>query len=61
MVISIKLLMEGAVCEALADQKEVLIHSLSVPCVPKSGKPLELLEKFGISASHIVKQVKAWI
>lgn len=55
MVIYIKLVMEGAVCEALADQKEVLIHSLSVPCVPKSGKPLELLEKFGISASHIVK------
>ncbi len=36
-----------------------MVHSMCVKEVPKSGKPLELLEKFGISASHIVNKVKS--
>ncbi len=32
---------------------------LAVREMPRSGKPEELLEKFGISASHIIKAVKA--
>jgi transketolase len=33
------------------------VTRLAVPAIPRSGKPDELLDKYGISASHIVSAV----
>jgi transketolase len=33
------------------------VTRLAVPEIPRSGKPDELLDKFGISARHIVNAV----
>jgi transketolase len=33
------------------------VHRMAIPEIPRSGKPDELLDKFGISARHIVKAV----
>ncbi|HYM11635.1 MAG TPA: transketolase [Bryobacterales bacterium] len=46
-----------AVGAALA-QERAAVHKLAVREIPRSGKPAELLEKFGISASAIVEAVK---
>jgi transketolase len=46
-----------AVLAALADHPAT-VRKLAVREIPRSGKPKELLEKFGISASHIVSAVK---
>jgi transketolase len=35
------------------------VRRLAVREIPRSGKPEELLERFGISASHIVEAVKS--
>lgn len=45
-----------AVAAALAGEAEI-VH-LAVTELPRSGKPDELLERYGISASHIAKAVK---
>ena len=45
-----------AVAEALAG-KAALTH-LCIRELPRSGKPDELLERFGISAAHIVRAAK---
>jgi len=47
-----------AVAEAVADAG-FAVHRLAVREIPRSGKPDELLERFGISASHIVEAVRA--
>lgn len=47
-----------AVARAVAAEGHVVTR-LAVREIPRSGKPEELLEKFGISASHIVEAVKA--
>jgi transketolase len=46
-----------AVAEAVADAG-FAVHRLAVREIPRSGKPDELLERFGISASHIVEAVR---
>lgn len=46
-----------AVLSALA-QEDAKVHKLAVREIPRSGKPKELLERFGISAKHIVDAVK---
>jgi transketolase len=46
-----------AVAEAVADAG-FTVHRLAVREIPRSGKPEELVERFGISASHIVETVK---
>jgi transketolase len=48
-----------AVAEAVADAG-FTVHRLAVREIPRSGKPEELLERFGISADHIVKEVKSF-
>lgn len=50
-----------AVLTALAEigQVPATVRHLAVRGVPHSGKPDELIEKFGLSASHIVKAVTA--
>ena len=47
-----------AVAEAIADAG-FTVHRLAVREIPRSGKPEELLERFGISAAHIVEAVTA--
>ncbi len=46
-----------AVLAALAEDR-VQIRKLAVEEIPRSGKPKELLEKYGISRTHIVTSVK---
>jgi transketolase len=46
-----------AVAEAVADAG-FTVHRLAVREIPRSGKPEELLDRFGISAAHIVGQVR---
>ena len=47
-----------AVAEAVADAGYT-VHRLAVREIPRSGKPEELLDRFGISAAHIVEAVTA--
>jgi transketolase len=49
-----------AVAEAIADAG-FTVHRLAVSEIPRSGKPEELLERFGISASHIVHAVTSMV
>jgi transketolase len=49
-----------AVAEAIADAG-FTVHRLAVQEIPRSGKPEELLERFGISASHIVSAVTSLV
>jgi transketolase len=49
-----------AVAEAVADAG-YSVHRIAVREIPRSGKPEELLERFGISASHIVKEVRSLV
>ena len=44
--------------EAVADAG-FTVHRLAVREIPRSGKPEELLERFGISAQHIVEAVQS--
>jgi transketolase len=46
-----------AVLDAMANSG-VQVHKLAVREIPRSGKPEELLERYGLSASSIVKKVK---
>jgi transketolase len=45
-----------AVAAAVASEG-IVVHRLAVREIPRSGRPEELLERFGISASHIVETV----
>jgi transketolase len=47
-----------AVAEAVAPQG-FTVHRLAVSEIPRSGAPAELLDRYGISARHIVAAVKA--
>jgi transketolase len=47
-----------AVAGAVADAG-VVVHRLAVREIPRSGKPAELLDRFGISARHIIDAVRA--
>ncbi|XP_036280844.1 transketolase-like protein 2 [Pipistrellus kuhlii] len=47
-----------AVCAAVSGEPDILVHQLAVSGVPRSGKPCELLDMFGISARHIIAAVK---
>ena len=46
------------VLAALAEER-CIVHKLAVREIPHSGKPDELLDRYGISASHIVSAVNA--
>jgi hypothetical protein len=37
------------------------VRTLAIREVPRSGKPKELLDHYGISAPHIVKSVKSML
>lgn len=46
-----------AVCGAVSECRDILVKKLAVREIPRSGKPNELLEHYGISAASIVKAV----
>jgi len=46
-----------AVSEAVAGER-IAVHRLAVREIPRSGRPAELLDRYGISAAHIVSAVK---
>lgn len=46
-----------AVAGALSEVRNAVVKRLAVPEIPRSGKPTELLDMYGISASCIVKAV----
>ncbi|KAI1892171.1 hypothetical protein AGOR_G00130520 [Albula goreensis] len=48
-----------AVCAALGAEPGIVVQRLAVSGVPKSGKPQELLDLYGISAKNIVATVKS--
>src|SRR5690606_11339484 len=48
-----------AVLHALALETGVRVKKLAVPTIARSGAPDELLDKYGISAKHIVAAVKS--
>jgi transketolase len=50
-----------AVESAVAEETGVRVHKLAVREIPRSGKPDELIERFGISASHIAEAVERLI
>jgi transketolase len=47
-----------AVAEAVAGAG-ITVHRIAVREIPRSGKPDELLDRFGISATHIIDAVRA--
>ena len=47
-----------AVLNVFAERPLVPIFKLAVREMPRSGKPQELIESSGLSASHIVRKVK---
>jgi transketolase len=49
-----------AVASAVAPEG-IAVHRLAVREIPRSGKPEELLDRFGISASHIVEAVQTLV
>uniref|UniRef100_A0A8D0CFN0 transketolase n=1 Tax=Salvator merianae TaxID=96440 RepID=A0A8D0CFN0_SALMN len=48
-----------AVAAAVSGEPGILVQSLAVSDVPRSGKPAELLELFGIGAKNIMAAVKS--
>ena len=47
-----------AVAEAVGEA-DIQVHRIAVREIPRSGKPEELLDRFGISARHIVSAVRS--
>jgi len=47
-----------AVASALSGEKDITMKHLCVRKLPRSGPSADLIEMFGISASHIVKEIK---
>lgn len=47
-----------AVLSAVGGEPGIMVTRLAVSGVPRSGKPQELLDIFGISAKHIVTAVR---
>ena len=48
----------GDAVSAAVSPAGIKVHRLAVPDIPRSGKPEELLEKFGISAADIARKVR---
>ncbi|XP_067683359.1 transketolase-like protein 2 [Haliotis asinina] len=46
-----------AVQSAVSLERDIIVKRLAVQEVPRSGKPAELIDKYGISANNIVKTV----
>jgi transketolase len=51
----------GEAVESAVAMSGVKVHKLAVREIPRSGKPEELLDRFGISAAHIVEAVQGLV
>lgn len=55
---------EGGIGEtvqsALAHLNNIRVKKLAITQLPRSGKPAECIEAFGISANHIINAVKSF-
>lgn len=51
--------MGEAVLSALAQERDVIVKHVFVQEVPRSGPPAVLLDKYGISAPHVVAAAKS--
>jgi transketolase len=52
----------GGIGDAVAEAVSaagIRVHRIAVREIPRSGKPEELLDRFGISARHIVGAVRS--
>ena len=49
----------GDAVSAAVGDAGIRVHRIAVREIPRSGKPDELLDRYGISSSHIVAAVKA--
>jgi transketolase len=49
----------GDAVSAAVSEADIRVHRIAVREIPRSGKPEELLDRYGISASHIVDAVKS--
>ena len=49
------------VAGAISECRDMCLKKLAVRECPRSGKPAELMQKYGISAEHIVKAVKSML
>lgn len=47
-----------AVLSAVGEEPGIVVTRLAVNRIPRSGKPQELLDLYGISAKHIVDSVR---
>ncbi|KAF4026588.1 TKTL1 [Cervus elaphus hippelaphus] len=47
-----------AVCAAVSMEADIVVYQLAVSGVPRSGKPSDLLDMFGISSKHIILAVE---
>jgi len=50
-----------AVLSAVAEQPNIVVKKIAVSEVPRSGKPEELLHRFGIDAASIAKQTENFV
>ena len=50
-----------AVLSAVSEQQGIVVRKIAVTEVPRSGKPEELLHRYGIDAASIVKQTENFI
>ena len=49
----------GDAVAAAVGESDIRVHRIAVREIPRSGKPDELLDRFGISAAHIVTAVRS--
>jgi transketolase len=49
----------GDAVEEAVGEAGIVVHRIAVREIPRSGKPEELLDRYGISATHIVEAVNA--
>ncbi|XP_068160483.1 transketolase-like protein 2 [Antennarius striatus] len=47
-----------AVLSAVRQEPGIIVNLMAVPTIPRSGKPLELLDIYGIDAKHIANAVR---
>jgi transketolase len=47
-----------AVCAAVSEESNIIVHKVAVTSVPRSGKPKELMDMYGIGSEGIMKAVQ---
>lgn len=47
-----------AVLSAVAEERDIYVKKIAIPRVPRSGKPADVLDYYGLTAKHIVNYVQ---